>query len=74
MYCPVYGCTSDSQNNPNKLSFFEQPKIGKRKDGPVGLSSVSGKILFQLKALACALCTSAPTRMSFTFPGILEVT
>ncbi len=26
MYCPVYGCTSDSQNNPNKLSFFEFPK------------------------------------------------
>lgn len=27
MYCPVYGCTSDSQNNPEKLiSFFEFPK------------------------------------------------
>ncbi len=26
MYCPVYGCTSDSQNNPNKLNFFEYPK------------------------------------------------
>lgn len=26
MYCPVYGCTSDSQNNSDKLSFFEFPK------------------------------------------------
>jgi hypothetical protein len=26
MYCPVYGCTSDSKNNPDKLNFFEFPK------------------------------------------------
>lgn len=33
MYCPVYGCTSDSQNNSEqKIHFFEFPKVTKSEE------------------------------------------
>ena len=32
MYCPVYGCSSDSQKNEGLLHFFEFPKASKGPD------------------------------------------
>ena len=58
MYCPVYGCTSDSKKNTEKkLSFFSFPKPNskdeqKRRDVS-GLNFASEKALFQQNARVC---------------------
>ena len=56
MYCPVYGCSSDSQNNPDgRLHFFEFPKaikgtVNKQRDVMLGSNFASGKVLCQRSA------------------------